>query len=308
MEQIYNFLNKILEDTGHKLSTDEIIYYCPFCHHHKRKLQINVESQNWRCWVCNVKGQKLIQLVKKLHLPKVHENELKSLLPKSTGIFKSDVNKKDIEIQEISLPIEFKPLYKKYSSIEYKHAMIYLENRNINLHDILRYNLGFCETGEYKNRIIIPSYDENNNLNYFVSRTFMDDYKKYMMPKISKDLIMFENQINWNEPIVLVEGVFDAIAIKNNAIPLLGKTMSKKLLKKIIDKKVKKIYVALDNDAMIDAIKISEYFFNNGISVYIMLLDDKDPSILGYKKSTELKNTSVQLNQNSLLKFKMKNK
>ena len=40
---------------------------------------------------------------------------------------------------------------------------------------------------------------------------------------------MFENQINWNEPITLVEGVFDAMAVKRNAIPLLGKFVPKTL-------------------------------------------------------------------------------
>ena len=56
---------------------------------------------------------------------------------------------------------------------------------------------------------------------------------KYKNPPMSKDTVGFELFINWNEPIVLCEGVFDAIAIRNNAIPLLGKFLSKTLLKKI---------------------------------------------------------------------------
>ena len=40
---------------------------------------------------------------------------------------------------------------------------------------------------------------------------------------------MFENQINWDEPITLVEGVFDAMAVKRNAIPILGKFIPKTL-------------------------------------------------------------------------------
>jgi hypothetical protein len=42
-----------------------------------------------------------------------------------------------------------------------------------------------------------------------------------------KNIIGFENMINWNVPIVLCEGAFDAIAIKRNAIPLFGKNISK---------------------------------------------------------------------------------
>ena len=41
------------------------------------------------------------------------------------------------------------------------------------------------------------------------SHSVFDEEKfKYKNP-ISKNVIMFENQINWNEPITLVEGVFD---------------------------------------------------------------------------------------------------
>ncbi len=37
--------------------------------------------------------------------------------------------------------------------------------------------------------------------------------------------IPFEIFINWNSPIIRCEGMFDAISIKRNAIPLLGKNI-----------------------------------------------------------------------------------
>ena len=68
--------------------------------------------------------------------------------------------------------------------------------------------------------------------------------------------------VNWNEPIILVEGVFDAIAIRNNAIPLLGKFPSKTLVMRLVEKQVKKIYVALDEDARQDEIKLSKFLMD----------------------------------------------
>ena len=56
--------------------------------------------------------------------------------------------------------------------------------------------------------------------------------------------------INWNVPIVLCEGAFDAISIKRNAIPLFGKNISKKLMQKLVTSEVKKVYLALDKDAI----------------------------------------------------------
>ena len=115
---------------------------------------------------------------------------------------------------------------------------------------------------------------------------------KYKNPPMSKDTVCFEMFINWNEPIVLVEGVFDAIAIRNNAIPLFGKFPSKTLVKRLVEKQVKKIYVALDEDAKKDAIKLSKFLMDYGISTYLLEMNGKDTSELGFKEFWEIvKNT-----------------
>ena len=100
--------------------------------------------------------------------------------------------------------------------------------------DFIKYNVGYTTTGDYGGRIIIPSYSSSNRLNYFIGRTYENSYFKYKNPQSTKDIIFFENLINWNQPIVLCEGVFDAIAIKRNAIPLFGKTIPNNLMRKII--------------------------------------------------------------------------
>ena len=111
---------------------------------------------------------------------------------------------------------------------------------------------------------------------------------------MSKDTVCFEMFINWNEPIVLCEGVFDAIAIRRNVIPLLGKFPSKTLVTRLVEKKVKTIYVALDEDARQDAIKLSKFLMDYGISTYLLNMKDKDPSELGFTKFWELLNSTQQ--------------
>ena len=44
---------------------------------------------------------------------------------------------------------------------------------------------------------------------------FIDFYKN---PEASKNIIFFENLINWNAPIILCEGVFDAMAIRTSGV------------------------------------------------------------------------------------------
>ena len=103
-------------------------------------------------------------------------------------------------------------------------------------------------------------------------------------------------------PLVLCEGVFDAISIRRNVIPLLGKFPSKTLVKRLVEKQVKKIYVALDEDARQDAIKLSKFLMDYGISTYLLNMKDKDPSELGFTKFWEL------LNYNSTIKIFRYNK
>ena len=153
--------------------------------------------------------------------------------------------------------------------------------------------------------IIIPSYDKNGKLNYFTSRSFEKDaYIKYRNPDCSRDIIPFELFINWDSPLILCEGPFDAIAIKRNAIPLLGKNIQTNLLKRIAESTVKKIYVALDTDALKQSLKHCEYFINQGKEVYLVELEGKDPSEMGFSYFTKLIQNTDPLDQYNLMEKK----
>ena len=299
--ELLQILQNVLGN-GKELRNNEVAFHCPFCNHYKPKLQVNLESHNWHCWVCNAKGRKVVQLFKKLKVSNQILNQLYDIVDEYVPIKK----KEDVE-ESISLPSEILNLWEKRTTPEYKHTMLYLHKRGITAKDILKYNISYCEKGLYSNRIIIPSYDENGMLNYFVGRSFYKDSKmKYKNPKVSKDIIGFDLFINWNFPIILCEGVFDAISIKRNAVPLFGKTIPKSLHKKIIEKKVKDIYIALDKDAISDSLKMVSKFLNEGRNVYMIDLDEgKDPSSLGFTKFTKLMNNTPPINQAGLLKYKL---
>ena len=183
--------------------------------------------------------------------------------------------------------------------------MSYLYKRGIDDSDILKYNIGYCDDGLYSNRIIVPSYDFEGQLNFFVGRDFYNSKMKYRNTPTTKNVIGFELFINWDEPIILCEGVFDAMTFKRNAIPLYGKTVMSKLQKKIIESKVKTIYLALDNDAMVDAVKISENFINNGIKVRMMEFKEKDPNEVGFKNLLYLIDRTQQTRFLDLMRMKL---
>jgi DNA primase len=283
-------------------------FYCPVCGHKKLKLEVNLDPssphfQNYNCWTCsNFKGNKISTLFKKINAPKEKFEELNLIIGNSSK------NKIEIKSYEkVSLPKEYKSLLDAFdSSITKKHALTYLKKRGITEHDIIKYNIGYCEGGPYKNRIIIPSYDKNGNINYFTGRTFESGNPiKYKNPQISRDIIPFEFFINWNLPLILCEGPLDAVAIKRNAIPLLGKTIQPNIMKKIVTSSVKKIYVALDKDAVEQALKFCEQLINEGKEVYLVELEDKDPSELGFEKFTKLIQSTSNLTFSNLLEKKL---
>jgi len=291
---------------GKPTSKGNRAYHCPECKHHKLKLEINLEEtsphfQSYQCWVCGFKGKKLTILFKKIEADFDKISQLKLLI-------KTDA--KQVEVvdgKKAILPKEFISLVSPpLNSLVAKHAIYYLKNRGITKEDIIKYNIGYCEFGKFSNMIIIPSYDSNGNLNYFTARNFDKNSSiKYKNPDVSRDIIGLEHFINWNVPIILCEGMFDAIAIKRNVIPLLGKTINKSLMLKIINSTVQKIYIALDKDAIKQALNFCETLMNEGKEVYLVDLADKDPSEMGFEKFTNLIQNTLPLTFSNLLEKKL---
>jgi DNA primase len=301
-EFLVSKFNSILGQ-GKSTSRGNYSFRCPFCNHHKNKFEICLDQnsnhfQKYACWVCGVKGTNLVKLAKSLKIDNATQNEIRSYIPKNKHIILDDVK------ETIKLPEEFIPLYKFSKSIIRRHALSYLNKRGINMNDIVKHNIGYCEEGEWNNNIIIPSYDENMILNYFIGKNFMWG-KEYKLPKYSRDVIPFEFYINWNQPIILCEGPFDALSIKRNAIPLLGKNIQSKLMTKLVESNVKKIYIALDTDAIKTSLKFCEQLMNEGKQVHFVKLNQKDPNELGFENFTKLLHNSTPLTFSDLLEKKL---
>ena len=299
---LIQLLDKVLNSKGQSLrKANEYMWWSPFVQHHKPKLQVNIQTGKWHCWVSNQGGHNLYQLFKKAGAGYQDFKELTELLGE-TSYYKSN---KTSEGQVIQLPKEFKSLSDNHTSIVKDHAMLFLKKRGIDKEDIIRYNLGYCSEGPYMNRIIIPSYDSEGKLNYFVGRDFYNSTLKYKNPPFPKDIIGFDLYVNWSLPIILVEGVFDAMSIKANALPLFGKSILPKLEKKIVEKKVNSIFIVLDGDAFNDAIQMVEKFTDNGISVNFVKLDGQDPNDLGYRKMIDKIHEAVPMNFKQIMEMKL---
>jgi DNA primase len=298
----------ILDNTlgvGTSLKGSEQAHHCPFCHHHKKKLQVNLETQNWHCWVCDSKGRTIQSLLRKLN---VDYRDIQKL----NDIYGDEPIQTQTEefVVKLQLPKEFKSIYTKPKSINpiYNQAIGYLKRRKISMDEVLKYNIGYCEDGLYGGRVIIPSYDENGELNYFIARSFYEDEKmKYKNPPVNRNVIVFENQINWNEPIVLVEGAFDAFSVKRNAIPLLGKFLPTKLKDKIFEMGVSEITILLDSDAVDDSTKHTDFFQRNGIKVKNIIPEGKDAGEMEFEDVSNLIKQAEETGWDDLILSKLNN-
>ena len=302
-ELLVNLVDSVLGN-GKRTARGNKAYSCPYCNHHKPKLEINFTQNKkgynpWHCWACDKKGSRITSLFKKIGASSEKFEELKKLIGSEVEV------KTQITTTKVELPKEYKSILGSRDILA-RHAFAYLKSRGITKDDIEKYNIGYCDSGRYANMVIIPSYDELGNLNYFTGRSFeKDPYIKYRNPETSRDIIPFELFINWNIPLILCEGPFDAIAIKRNAIPLLGKNIQQNLMKKIVTSVVEKIYIALDTDAMKQAIRFAEYFINQGKEVYLVDLKGKDPSEMGFENFTKLIQQTFPLDQYGLMERKL---
>jgi DNA primase len=251
-------------------SGSEYLFGCPKCDHDKRKLSVNLDKGVFKCWICGYSGLKLASLVKRYG--PYSEYTRWTDIDGSVDIASFDdlFATKEEEVHEIrvSLPDSFKTLTGHSKGFPARHAGNYLKSRNITRDDILRWKIGFCDDGDYEGRICIPSFDGNGNLNYFIARGYGRQYPKYKNPPASRDIIFNDLYVDWDEPIVLVEGVFDAI-VAGNAVPILGSVLKEtsKLFQKIIREK-STVYIALDPDAKYKEQKIINSLLEYDIKVY----------------------------------------
>ena len=295
-------LESILGGSKSARGGDEAVFTCPSCNHHKKKLTFNLASQKFQCWVCGYKGHRAFQLLKKANAPGAAFGTLKEIDKQYN--FKSKIKQK-VDANTLTLPKEVTPIMSS-SAVLSKHALHYLDQRGITQQDVVKYDLHYCEQGPLKNMVVVPSYDKDGFLNYYVGRSFdKNAYIKHKLASSTKDIIGFEMYINWDLPVILCEGAFDAMAIKRNAIPLFGKKLSTTLMKKIIKSNVKKIYLALDEDALKDAFNHAETFMSYGKRVYLIEMGDKDPSELGFETFTKLLHNATELTTSTLMKKRL---
>ena len=248
---------------------------CPECNlrksSKKRKLSICLETGLYHCWVCEAKGKNIAYLAKK-------SGAFKNVIEGLANAFGSITQEDQIEEEAVKLPDDFSLLCTSNCRSS-KIAKNYLYSRGVTDLDIVTYKAGISNEFEFTNRIIFPSFDDNLNLNFFLSRTYDKNQKiAYRNCVASKKEVIFnENLIDWSKELVLVEGVFDAMKVKGNVACMLGSWIDENypLFKKIVSNKTP-VVLALDPDAKIKSLKIAKKLAEYCVEVKLSSHREKD--------------------------------
>jgi len=152
----------------------------------------------------------------------------------------------------------------------------------------------------------VPSFNIEGKCDYFIARTYTDDWYKYKNPNVSKNIIFNDLLIDWDSPITIVEGVFDTFKA-DNAVPLLGSTLNYKsrLFQKIVTHKPD-IYMALDSDAREKSLNIANMLLKYDVKVWNIDTNSiEDVGAITKEIFADLKKESITINDQNILLHKI---
>lgn len=284
VEVLVELLRDVLGDEKqHYESKGQISFDCPVCAREKGidrgdgkgNLEINYYRHVYKCWACSDTND--------THGPlgKLFDQFGTKKQKKVYNLIKPEEQKTEIKkVNKLRLPEGFTTFEDSNSRfIPHIEAMRYLTSRGITDEIIKKYKIGYTVSGDFAYRIIVPSFNLEGELNYFIARAWTPRKMKYKNPTAEKDKIIFnEALIDWDKDIYLVEGVFDGFFL-DNSIPMLGKKISGLLFETLYTKSKGNIIICTDGDAWNDGLKI--YHELNGGTLYnkikiIKLPKDKD--------------------------------
>lgn len=282
---IEDWLNNNIDDTlKYTGNSEEVHFNCPICGETRHRMYVNLYTGKVWCHNCQFGGTipKLIQQVEGVSWTRaasIYKDVQGNIqLPDNIAhhleneIFAEDL-RKDLVKRAIPLPEEYRELSGS-TNIVAKRAIKYLHSRKISDKQIKAHKFGFCVSGEYANRIIIP-ITENGNLRFWVARAIGTGVKmKEKSPsnedyQISKSEVIFnlDNAAREYHSCVISEGIFDALSWGDIGISLLGKSLYEAQLNILLDYRdvlTEGIYIAIDWDARDKATamaeELSQYF------------------------------------------------
>ena len=156
-----------------------VAFECPACGKNSQKLKFSICLESWmcHCWVCGLKGKSPYHVIKRyISIDKAEIFKAKFKLKEKT------TTTEDVDI--VKFPTKFN-LFAQQRNIydpDVKDMIKYLRKRGVTYEDMWRNKIGYFTGNRWSRRVVFPSFDNDQNLNFYVTRAIDDDaflkYKK----------------------------------------------------------------------------------------------------------------------------------
>ena len=289
---------------------------CPFCkdsNSHKRKMVIHLEKCFYHCWVCDRKGSNVGYLFSKFNkeAAKYASDIFAGAKSKKKSLFEEEV---DEPMEVLNLPLGFKFFLDDFNlkDPDIRATFLYLKSRGFNKHKLCMLRAGYSIDNDLRRYLILPSYNKDGELNFYVSRNIdvgTNDSFKYKNANVAKNKIIFnEINIDWNIPLTIVEGPLDLIKTNDNATCLLGSSLTEDMLlfQEIVKNKTK-VRLALDSDVYYKTIKIAKLLSQYDTEVEILdTRGNDDVGDMSKERFNKILESSTSFTENDSLLAKIR--
>ena len=281
MNELVNACNLLGWNTRVK-GEEILVEVCPFCGNARWNFQLSDSKACYHCWSCDAKGtlrglSKFFPLGSAAKSKKFTQEKTEAF-----GLTKEDVDSLKIFEKFCSL--------NKLDKSEKIEVENFLQNRGISLDEATGYKIKYStakinidlETKKrYNNRVIVPLFDISGNLVYFVGRSVEKDATlKYVNCEVKRKRFL-PVYLGKEQPntVLLVEGVFDAIAVHQagfSAIPLLSMSISDLQIFALLGIGFEKIVIALDPGEFDSSNNLYQKLTKVGLKPYVFLRGGED--------------------------------
>ncbi len=280
---------------------------CPICGKDK-KLGVQIEDNKAHCFSCDF-HMNTFNFIIEIENLKTY-NDVYNLLKKydGTSTYSQLSDFSEDKPRSLSLPPEFK-LIGLYDSKIAKLVEGILQRRGFKIDYLMRKGIGYCATGKYAGRYIIPYY-ENGDLVYFNARKFIDSAgEKFKNPTKDEcgvgkaDVIYNIDALQMYNTIYTFESTTNCLTLGDNTIGTGGKSPSPWQKNKILESPVENLIIGFDDDAYIQALKLGLEFANYKRVKVLKFPYKQDANVLGKKKTKELARATPFLSYNEMYKL-----
>lgn len=279
---------------------------CPYCGA-EQKFGVHVGTNRVHCFKCDTHASPLatIAYIEDLTIP-----EARAIIYTFQGLKYHEEKAVEYERKHVNFPEGYQLLTQGRGQVA-KSARAYIEKkRGLDVKALALKGFGYCDSGPLFGYIIMPFYFRGE-LVYYQTRNFLANGPKFNNPKIEdfgigKSSLVYNVDSLWvYESTHIVESVFNAETIGDNAIAIAGKSISRYQLNTIISSPVKRINILLDPDAYYEkAIPLALTLSLHKQVKLVNLPDNQDVNSYGRTRTMLLKRKTIPQTYNQLLNLK----